>query len=166
MKDITVYIKLPAYLRQWSIHTMGNPIRFPEQSYENHLLHRYLWRSVRGAQPPSMRCPGDCVAVVITDDRCRKPEFYNILSRRGQTAMLRAIESLFRIHLWSECVHLIHGHGEMNQGIDRWCAAHGIGLEYREAVRQKFYRMRRSYETMGIILGKKHRKKFDTTGQK
>lgn len=166
MKDITIYIKLPSYLRQWATHSMGNPVRFPEQSYENHLLHRCLWRSIRNTQPPSMRCPEDCVQVVITDDRCRKPEFYNYLSRRGQTAMLRAIESLFRIHLWSDCVHLIHGTEGMNEGLDRWCAEHGIGLDYREAVRQKFYRMRRSYETMGIILGKKHKKKFDTTGQK
>lgn len=166
MKDITVYIPLPAYLRQWMTATMGSPVRFPEQSYENHLLHRCLWRSTRATGSPYMRCPPDCVAVVITDDRLRKPEFYNYLSRRGQASMLRAIESLFRIHLWSECAHLIHGRGEMNDGLDKWCAAHGIGLDYREAVRQKFYRMRRCYENLGIILGKKHKKKFDTTGQK
>ena len=69
--------------------------------------------------------------------------------------MCAALVSLFRIHLWSDIAPKIHADG-LNRAIDDWCQSQGIDIDYREGVRQKFYRMRRSYETYGIILGKKH----------
>ena len=39
--------------------------------------------------------------------------------------------------------------------IDRpWCEAHGIDDDYTEAVRQKYYRMRKAYAKNGMFLGK------------
>lgn len=72
--------------------------------------------------------------------------------------MQSAIDGLFRLALWSECASLLHSKRELNRGIDEWCKLHGIELDCREAVRQKFYRIRKSYQIKGIILGKKYNK--------
>ena len=47
MKDITVLLRLEPYLRQWLTHAFGEPVRFPAQSYENHLLLRLVQRVPR-----------------------------------------------------------------------------------------------------------------------
>ena len=73
-----------------------------------------------------------------------------------------AIDGLFRISLWSGCFPLIHSKGELNRGIDLWCEQNGISLDAREAVRQKFYRLRRQYHEKGVIVGKIYHKKKST----
>lgn len=148
MKDITVGIKLELYLKEWLETAMGRPVRFPSKSYENALLHRFL---VRGGQN---RMVDDNVLLVITDCHYRKPETYNCLGRDGRRAMAAAIDALFRIDLWSGCAGLVTGKGNLNNGIEEWCRRKGISAGNREAVRQKFYRMRKAYQERGIIIGK------------
>ena len=168
MKGITVSILLPYYLAQWLTHALGNPVKFPVQSYENRLLSRLLSRRHRGdgsrATLPvaegNVRANRQRVSFVIPDNDMRRPEYFNNLSVRASAQMAEAIDTLFRLHLWSECVCLIHSRQGLNKGIDQWCRRQGISIEYREAVRQKFYRMRRAYEREGIILGEKHRKRY------
>lgn len=155
MKGLTVYIRLEPYLRQWLTHHFGQPVRFPDRSYENRLLHRLLSRPGSVHELATPTCPPDSVAVVITDHSLRRPEYWCHLSRRAQAEMARAVANLFCLAMWSECVQLIHS-GGLNRGIDHWCQANGIALIYREGVRQKFYRMRRLYERYGVILGKKY----------
>lgn len=165
MKDIVVHLKVEKYIKQWLEHTLGNPVRFPPQSYENILLHRSLRTPPKGHMPPLLQDP-DMVAIVIPDNSYRKPEFYNYLGERGRRALVAAIDGLFRIALWSDCAPLIHSKEELNKGIDSWCREHGIELDYREAVRQKFYRIRKSYQIKGVILGKIYRKKVRRGCQK
>lgn len=148
MKDITVGIKLELYLKEWLETAMGRPVRFPSKSYENALLHRFL---VRGGQN---RLVDDNVLLVITDCHYRKPETYNCLGRDGRRAMAAAIDALFRIDLWSGCAGLVGSKGNLNNGIEEWCRRKGISPQNREAVRQKFYRMRKAYQERGIIIGK------------
>ena len=102
------------------------------------------------------------IAIVITDCRYRKPEHYNYLGRDGQRAVVSAINALFKMQLWAECAPLLHAKGELNKGIDKWCADNGISLDAREAVRQKFYRLRKLYLQKGIVLHKIYRKKSAT----
>ncbi|MBR7028471.1 MAG: hypothetical protein IKI05_03550 [Bacteroidaceae bacterium] len=157
MKDIVVYIKVEKYIKQWLEHTLGNPVRFPTHSYENEVLRRHLQK-----RPANVLLPladPDLVAIVIPDSSERKPEFYNYLGFRGQRALQSAIDGLFRLALWSDCAPLLHSKRELNRGIDAWCKQHGIELDYREAVRQKFYRIRKSYRIKGIVLGKIYQKK-------
>lgn len=158
MKDIVVHLPLPAYLRAWLTHTLGDPVRFPARSYENLLLHRLLTR--RPPLAPIEEPRQDTVALVIPDNAVKRPEYYNYLGRRGRAEMTQAVERLFRLHLWSDCSALLGASGELNRGIDEWCRTYGIGLDAREAVRQKFYRMRRDYRRYGIVLGKKYAKKL------
>ena len=157
MKDFIVHIKVEKYIKQWLEHSLGNPVRFPPHSYENEVLRRHLQKRPRSA--PVFFDDPDMVAVIIPDSSERKPEFYNYLGIRGQRALQSAIDGLFRLALWSDCAPLLHSKRELNRGIDEWCKMHGIALDYREAVRQKFYRIRKSYQIKGIILGKIYRKK-------
>ena len=158
MKDFIVYIKVEKYIKQWLEHSLGNPVRFPPHSYENEMLRRSLQKRTWNA-PPVLHTDADSVAIVIPDTRHRKPEFYNYLGLEAQRQVVSAIDGLFRLALWSDCAPLIHSKQELNAGIDNWCKEHGIELDYREAVRQKFYRIRKSYQIKGIILGKIYRKK-------
>ena len=153
MKDILVYIKVSRYIQTWLASTLGNPVRFPAGSYENAVLHHALRRRPSG-MPPELPAVG-MVGIVIPDSSARRPEFYNYLGRRGQRMMQEAIEHLFRMHLWSDCRHLI-GTSLLEAGLDEWCKRHGIAIENREAVRKKFYRMRKAYLRYGVILGKKY----------
>lgn len=165
MKDFVVNIRLERYLREWLTFHLGTPVRFPDRSHENVLLHRFLTK--RPKDVPPLPAGADAVAVVITDCRYKKPEHYNYLGRRGQRVMAQAIEALFRLDMWSGCAPLLHSGDSLNRGIDAWCAANGISLDAREAVRQKFYRIRRDYMRFGIVLGVNFRKKrCDDTGMR
>lgn len=157
MKDITVHVRLERYIREWLTFHLGSPVRFPDKSYENEILHNYLRKPPRDAAPDF----GDdeSVPIVIPDDKFHKPEFYNYLGRHGRRALASAIDALFRLQLWSECAPLLQSKQELNRGIDAWCAANGISLDAREAVRQKFYRLRKLYAEKGIVVYKIYRKK-------
>lgn len=160
MKDIQVYVKVPRYIKEWLVFHLGEPVRFPQRSYENELLHRHLDKRPEGIIPD--KPAEDMVAIVITDCDHRRPEYYNYLGQRGRRAILSAIDALFRLDLWSGCAPLLHSKHEINRGIDQWCADNGISLDGREAVRQKFYRIRRAYLERGIVLGNFYRKKTAT----
>lgn len=157
MKDIVVHIKVSRYVKMWLEATLGNPVRFPAHSYENALLHHYLRRRPSGEVPEG--ASADAVAVVIPDCSVRRPEFYNYLGRRGQGVMREAIDHLFRMHLWSDCRRYV-GTKQLERSLDDWCRRYGIGVDSREAVRKKFYRMRQVYARHGIILGKKYTKRL------
>lgn len=160
MKDVTVCLVLPGYLRQWLTRRLGNPVRFPARSAENVLLSRLVRRRPAGAVPET--CGEGRVAFVVPDNPQRRPEYFNYLGRRGKAELAAAVERLFRLHLWQDCSVLLGASGELNRGIDRWCELQGISLEHREAVRQKFYRMRKAYRNYGIVLGKKYVNKLPT----
>lgn len=164
MKNIQVYVKVERYIQEWLEFHLGNPVRFPVRSYENELLHRHLGKRPCGL-PPEKR-EDNMVAIVITDCDHSRPEFYNYLGHRGKRAIVSAIDALFRLDLWSGCAPLLHSTTELNKGIDKWCADNGISLDAREAVRQKFYRIRKSYLERGIVLGKFYRKKTATIAYK
>lgn len=158
MKDITVSVSLPGYLREWLHATLGDPVRFPARSAENVLLSRLVGRRPKEAAPEA--AGAGWVRIVLPDNPWRRPEFYNYLGRRGRAELAGALERLFRLALWSECAGLLGSPGELNRGLDAWCARRGISLGNREAVRQKFYRMRRDYGACGIVLGRKFAKRL------
>ena len=162
MKDIVIYLHLNGHLRQWLIHALGNPVRFPARSYENLLMVRHLKRKTDRTECPTNQST-ETVAICLPDNSMHRPEYYNHLTQRGIRLLSVSIDNLFRMHLWSDCSPLVGSSGELNRGIDAWCAANGISLEYREAVRQKFYRMRRLYETNGIIVKKKRENRIHYT---
>lgn len=157
MNDFFIYIKLEHYVAEWLIDALGRPVRFPRGSFENAIIHRYLRPTPPGTLPILPK--EDYVPIVIPDSRYKPPHLYNYFGVRGQKVLKEAIDILFRLDMWAGLSPLLVSPGELNQGIYEWCDRHGISIDSREAVRQKFYRIRRSYQTMGIILGKKYKKK-------
>lgn len=154
----TITLKVPPYIREWITKKLGDPVRFPHRSPENDLLIHFLRKPPvsfgRGGKKTDI-----CVKVCVPDNPYKRPAEYTYLTTRGRIEMCAAIDRLFRIHLWSECAQFINGKDKLNNGLDQWCKSNGISVVNREAVRQKFYRMRALYAERGIILGRKNLKK-------
>ena len=163
MKDIVVYVKLPGHIRQWLAHSFGNPVRFPSHSYENAVLIRAV--QIRPKNIPVPVPQPDEIPIVIPADNARDSMYYNYLGRRGLSAITYAISELFAMNLWSDLLCYVHNIRGINEVINDWCRDHGIDLNYREAVRQKFYRMRKAKEKFGINLGKAAVKKQSNGGR-
>ena len=86
MKDIRVHIKVERYIKEWLICHFGNPVRFPDRSFENEVLHRMLTRRPPN-EPPELPSD-DTVSIVITDNKHHRPEFYNYLGFHGQLTVV------------------------------------------------------------------------------
>lgn len=162
MKDITICVRFELYLADWLVQHFGSPVRFPNHSPENVLLHRLLSVLPRGlnADDDEDNATGECVKIVLTDSSRRKPEHYNYLGRRGRAMLRTALTDLFILHLWTECASLLYTRRGLNAALEEWCRNNGIRPGAREAVRQKFYRLRRLYARNGVIVTKFYGKKL------
>lgn len=162
MKDITICVRFELYLADWLVQHFGSPVRFPNHSPENVLLHRLLSVLPRGlnADADEDNATGELVKIVLTDSSRRKPEHYNYLGRRGRAMLRTALTDLFILHLWTECASLLYTRRGLNAALEEWCRNNGIRPGAREAVRQKFYRLRRLYARNGVIVTKFYGKKL------
>lgn len=151
-----IYLKLEPYLHQWLVHSLGNPVVFPAKSNENAIIRRFLQTKPMDAMP-DLYAEG-LTAVCIPDSKAKPVQFYNYCPPKGKAAIVEAIEDLFRINLWEELLPLSYSAERtacgLGQMIASWCEAHGIDDDYTEAVRQKYYRMRKAYAKNGMFLGK------------
>lgn len=155
MKDITCRILIDRYLAQWLHHHFGNPVRFPNRSYEHEVLIRSLSPTPRRPVQETEECGNRLlvpVDIVIPDNRTRQPEYYSHLSTYGRRVMLDALNGLFRMALWSACSRFLLSRESLNEAVEQWCRDNGISVENREGVRQKLYRMRKQYQKIGINL--------------
>lgn len=155
MKDHLIYLPLDGYLKDWLVNRFGVPVCFPPRSYEHAILVRHI-RPRRAAEQP-MLAAADRVPVAVPSIHGKAWDVYNYLGTTGQRMLTEAIENLFRLDMWHNLVPFITGKS-INKRLDEWCAGCGIALERREAVRQKFFRARKDYERVGIILGRKYNK--------
>ncbi len=156
MKDITLQVALRPHLASWLRTKYGDPVRFPPRSYENLLLHSLVTRGRYASGAVSLQGPGkELQRITLTDHATRRPEYYHHLTRRAAQTFASAIERQFRLALWCECSPLLYRPTGLNRGIDAWCQRQGISVEYREGVRQKFYRMRKEYQKNCHDSGKK-----------
>lgn len=154
MKDITIHLRVPLYLRQWLVARFGSPVRFPPRSAENALLRSLLTRP--GASPTDIPgTPDEGVRIVIPDARLHKPEHYHHLTRRARAILLAHLDDLFRLQLWRDLMPALLAQGGLCSALEDWCRTNGIGVDGLDAVTKKFYRMRREYAHCGIILGRR-----------
>ena len=163
MSKFLIYLHLEPYLHQWLTHSLGNPVEFPAKSNENAVIRRFLQTKPTDALP-DLYAEG-MTAVCIPDSKAKPVQHYNHCGAKGKKALAEAIEDLFRINLWSELAPLVcreeRGGGGLNKLIVSWCEAHGISDDHTEAVRQKFYRMRKAYAKYGVFLGKMRKIRSD-----
>ncbi len=151
MSQFVIYLKLKPYLAEWLVHSLGVPVCFPHCSNENAIIRTFLQK-----QPPGKveKQTDGMVAIVIPDSKAKPVSTYNYLGEHGKKALAEAIEDLFIQNLWAELSQLAlssNGKG-VNGFIAAWCELHGISLDHVETVRQRYYRLRRSYTDKGIEL--------------
>lgn len=158
---LLIYLPLSPYLREWAVHALGSPVRFPRGSYEHALLGRHLSRPPRGADPQLPR--PDAVAVEVPVLRGKPMEVYNYLPRAGRSLLREAVLRLFVIDLWSSLSWAIL-RPSLGEAIEEWCRSRGIAPEHREAVRRRFYRIRSRYNDMGLTIGRRYRLKSCNPG--
>ena len=159
MSSIVFYLRLEPYLRQWLVHSLGDPVVFPAQSNENAVIRRFLRKRPEDIHP-ELAADG-LTAICIPDSKAKPPQYYNYLGKKAKAAVKETIEDLFRANLWNEISDLTRRNCGLNKTIAAWCEIHGIDDDYSETVRQKYYRMRDSYNKKGIFLGSLTRNRSD-----
>lgn len=159
MSSIVFYLRLEPYLRQWLVHSLGDPVVFPAQSNENVVIRRFLRKRPEDIRP-ELAADG-LTAICIPDSKAKPPQYYNYLGKKAKAAVKETIEDLFRTNLWNEISDLTRRNCGLNKTIAAWCEMHGIDDDYSETVRQKYYRMRDSYNKKGIFLGSLTRNRTD-----
>ena len=159
MSSIVFYLRLEPYLRQWLVHSLGDPVVFPAQSNENAVIRRFLRKRPEDIRP-ELAADG-LTAICIPDSKAKPPQYYNYLGKKAKATVKETIEDLFRANLWNEISDLTRRNCGLNKTIAAWCEMHGIDDDYSETVRQKYYRMRDSYNKKGIFLGSLTRNRTD-----
>ena len=142
MKNITVPIKVPRYLWQYVRRNFGEFAAFPRGSFVNYILHRLLTKRPPNAEP--RRAPSAPILhIVIPDCRFKKPEYYNYLTPRAEIKIRKALFETFDLDMWRSLQRLIRQGMRIEHAVHHWCEQVGLDIAGREAVRKRFYRMRK-----------------------
>lgn len=150
--DAVVRVKMPGCLADYFRHHLGSPICFPPRSAERDIIARGVCRR---HEQQSAEDVGEPVAVFRRSDK-RVPAD-PVMSEPGRAKLLRAMNGILTAAVWTAMLpKFAEGRG-LNNEIDRWCAANGIAIDHREAVRQRLYRLRRQYAALGIVVGRLHK---------
>ena len=150
MSKFLIYLHVEPYIRQWLIHSFGNPVEFPASSNENAVIRRFNQKQPASLKP--QKPSEDDVAICIPACKYKNPETYNYLSLQAKKALEESISDLFRINMWNDLGDLADTSCKKMSAFRAWCTMHGIDVEYAETVRMKWYRMRKSYQTKGVNL--------------
>lgn len=159
MQKQVIYIHLKGYLGEWLVNRFGYPVKFPSRSWENIIIARNLAKKTLATPEQPFDTDG-LIPVVVPSVSGKVFTLYNHFPHRAEEELLAAIESLFRLDMYYSLISCVTSHS-INDQIDAWCGNRGIIPDHREAVRQKFYRIRRDYEKNGVILRKKYIKKLN-----
>ena len=156
MSNFVVYLHLEPFVKQWLIHSYGDPVRFPAQSVENSTIRRFT------VKQPDVIVPHEesDVAICIPDSKSKDPMIYNHLLTHGKKAVVECIEDNFKLNMWRELNDLSDVGCKIMTAIYSWCEIHGIEIEYADTIRQRYYRIRDSYNKKGIDM-RKHRKTYE-----
>ena len=157
MSRFVVYIKLKPFIKQWMIFHYGNPVVFPDQSAENACLRRFLTKLPSGKQPE--QCKDDEIAICLPESKQKPLITYNYLGPHAKAAVAECIEDTFRLQMWKELNGLENCGCSILKGIQAWCEANGISIDYDYTLKMRYQRMRNSYLKKGIDLRCKTRVK-------
>ena len=147
---MTAVLPLPPYLRLWCLSRYGSPLRFPRRSIEADVLRRGLSRLPRGESP--MRAGASSVEIHLPDDGLRRPDVWFHLPRRARVTLRGTLRQLMLTDLWNSLGDASLAGTGVTEAVEQWCASRGIPPQHREAVRQMFYRLRRSLTERGIVV--------------
>lgn len=168
MSQITFYLKLKPFVRQWLEFHFGKPVKFPPKSVENSTIRLHV-RELPKGMIPEMQQP-DEVAICIPESKSKPPSRYFYLGPRAKIALVEVIEDNFRLCLWNELWVLYKDFKEqgvkirMESQVRAWCENHGISPDHCATIVQRFYRMKEGYKRKGIDLMSKNKEKDERYG--
>lgn len=157
------YVHIHPYLKQWAEHHYGSPVRFPNASVENALLHVFARK-----RPLNARCDNEGkMAVVIPDSKDKPADTFCYLSASGEQAIRTAIHNLMKIKLWNDLFPLLDPasgecvtHDPILSVVRDWCRENGIDPDYDYTIKMKWQRMREAHPfPMRVKLSAKNNKK-------
>ncbi len=95
-----VYIKMPAYLRQWFIHRHGGeePVCLLRGSIESKLMQRITVQQPQNTFPAKKQ-EGE-VAICIPYNKSHDPRIYNHVTDLGKRCLVEHIKNDFDIDVW------------------------------------------------------------------
>lgn len=161
----TILLQTSKYLREWAIHTFGNPVRFPLRSREHALLRYYLGLRPKGMEPETERSfmrltegGKKPLRIAVPVIRWKPFSRFNYLPEKGRRALRGSLKALFDITLWNEMEpHLYSLPRVIRREIDIWCERHGISPDNAETVLQHFREMQRTYAQHNVPVRRKYR---------
>lgn len=159
MSDYLIYVKLEPFIRQWLVNSFPEPVTFAPQSVGNATIRHFLVKQPAD-RPVPLKEEGD-VAFRIPDSKYKPPRTYNYLTRYGHAALREHINDLFNLDLWNSLSDVATNNLHVMNSVYQFCDDHNIDIDYAGTIRQRFYRMRKSYEKNGIHLEKKTKKRGD-----
>lgn len=143
MSDYNVYLTVPEYLEQWTKHTFGHPVEFIKDSPEMRILNEML------AKLPCNEIPdtgeGSNLTIKIPYFKGKDPAVYNHLRKRGKTALVESLSTLFDKNLWNEITDLKNGHVKRATLIYVYMEKHGIDEQHWDTVAQRVHRLNQKY---------------------
>ena len=157
MKEVyTVFIPVKPFVAQWLKFHFGDPVKFPDFSLENQDLKRFsLNKKEYKRLGIKEREHNGGVMVVLPQSKSKDPEYYHYLGRRGEDAIVDSCERIFRRNMFCELGDETMRGCNLNVAIKAWCEKHGIDEQYCNTIKQRYYRIRDSYQDCGIDLRKK-----------
>lgn len=161
MSEFTIYIKLPAYERQWCEHHYGTPCTFLPQSNVNKIIRHFLKTRPEGALP-SQQQP-DEVAIYIPSSKSKNPIYYNYLTKAGKDAIREAIDDLFSIQMWKDLTGEELENVSVTYLIEDWMQENGIDSEQFFNLKQKFTRMKDAHRKCGVNVSRRYKRDRNTS---
>lgn len=100
MSEVTIYVPMPSYLRQWFVHRHGGqqPVTLRRGSIESKLLQRASTTPPDDYRPALKRA--DEVAVCLPSSKFHDPRTYSYVSPRGKAALVSLLKDDFDIDVW------------------------------------------------------------------
>ena len=157
MSDFVIYLKLKPFIRQYLIHSFGDPVRFDDHSVSNARIISVLQRRHKGAAPET--AAEGLTAICIPYSKQKDPACFNFISSHGKKLIEEHIESIFLTNLWNEMSEMCGDDTKLQSAAYAWCEMHGIDIDYADTIRMRFYREKVRFNNQGIDLRSKRRKR-------
>lgn len=157
MSDFVIYLKLKPFIRQYLIHAFGDPVKFEAHSVSNARIISVLQKPLQGAKPET--AGEGLTAICIPYSKQKDPACFNFVSSHGKKLIEEHIESIFLTNLWNEMSEMCGDDTKLQSAAYAWCEMHGIGLDYADTIRMRYYREKVRFNNHGIDLRSKRRKR-------
>ena len=141
--DLTIWLDMEPYLRQWFIHEQGGevPVRLKKGSPDSNIIYTFLQVPPKG-EPKDVERDGT-VAIVIPCYKYKNIKYCNYLSPHAREMLHYEIRNRFLVELWED-LHKFGNIGKQKMElIYAWMESHGI-----EATETNYFAVQKIYQRL------------------